>query len=632
MMRCSLRWRPGPPTQACYTGPLYYEVPATRAHSDRTVGIDVCRWRVGGGSQLVANIYDAAGQRVYRATHELFMSLGALYLHAVRMNQPEDAAGAGLVEWVCAVQQEAPGAVMGIMWTHMDVFAADQSEEARAWQARVLERVRHELDSKARDVDEALREMEGDMTEGWSTRDGPSLSDEWERARVRRDAALAELDRLAMMGCQVEACTIWGRQELHLDYACDGCKVTPIVGALWKCRLCADFDLCDACYSAFSGRANTSIHIAGHTFFQSEEPEEKIYEDVLDEGWTADIQCMVEAQNILETQHAKMKAVETKMAGSTANGQDNLLAEQLERLRNQRVRRPRIVFHHSVSNLTGQGLEDLRGALKALMGDKRLFPHVGMQVPLNYSMLERLAQEGRLPSKDDEEDEVDREKDGRKVESDRAEWEMAVTRHVAEKCTPELRAVCSQAYASLGDLLEKAGQVGMDRHELLSALRFLHETGSVLHYGEGTRRGNAELHKTVFMRPQFIIDGIKCIIREPGADDINDELRQMDTRIRQTSERESLDQYLGAASQHGAGVLTRRLLLRHLWWDVVPRDREVLLHLMKAFKLLRELDANTFLVPAMLPKNRDLPAEYVSPDWWCPRNCETAAVMQVEGT
>ena len=78
-----------------------------------------------------------------------------------------------------------------------------QSAEARAWQGRVLERVRDELDSQAQDVDAALRQMEGDMAEGWSARDGPTAPEKWERARARRDAALAELDRLAVMGCQV---------------------------------------------------------------------------------------------------------------------------------------------------------------------------------------------------------------------------------------------------------------------------------------------------------------------------------------------------------------------------------------------------------------------------------------------
>ena len=116
---------------------MYYEVPATRAHSDRTVGIDVCRWRVGGGSQLVANIYDAAGQHVYRATHGLFMSPGALFLHVVRADQPEEAAVAGLLEWASAVQQEAPGAVMGIVWTHADVFGDGVCDGAR-WENTFL--------------------------------------------------------------------------------------------------------------------------------------------------------------------------------------------------------------------------------------------------------------------------------------------------------------------------------------------------------------------------------------------------------------------------------------------------------------------------------------------------------------
>jgi len=95
--------------------------PATRADNDRTVGIEVQRWRLGGQSQLVANIYDAAGQRVYRATHGVFMSPGALFLHVLRCDMSEERAVSALLEWVQAVQQEAPGAVMGVVWTHIDI-------------------------------------------------------------------------------------------------------------------------------------------------------------------------------------------------------------------------------------------------------------------------------------------------------------------------------------------------------------------------------------------------------------------------------------------------------------------------------------------------------------------------------
>ena len=64
--------------------------PVMRADNDRTVGIEVRRWRLGGQSPLVANIYDAAGQRVYQATHGFFVLPGVLFLHLVRSNLPEE--------------------------------------------------------------------------------------------------------------------------------------------------------------------------------------------------------------------------------------------------------------------------------------------------------------------------------------------------------------------------------------------------------------------------------------------------------------------------------------------------------------------------------------------------------------
>jgi len=210
---------------------------------------------------------------------------------------------------------------------------------------------------------------------------------------------------------------------------------------------------------------------------------------------------------------------------------------------------------------------------------------------------------------------------------DSSNWDQAVTKHVVAKASPGLRAVCSQACVSLGALEDEASHVGM----VLSALRFLHATGSVLHYGLDTRRGNSELHSTVFMQPQFIIDAIKRIVREPNADKVNEELCQMDTRIRRSPDgQETLDRFLGSAQAYGSGIVTRSLLTRHLWRDFAPRDHEVLLQLMQAFKLLRPLaETNTVLVPAMLPKS-ELPAEYVTPHWWCPSKASAAAVMHVE--
>jgi len=57
--------------------------------------------------------YDAAGHRVYRASHGAFMSPEALFLHVVRTTGA-GAAAAAVLAWLEAVQQEAPGAVMGV--------------------------------------------------------------------------------------------------------------------------------------------------------------------------------------------------------------------------------------------------------------------------------------------------------------------------------------------------------------------------------------------------------------------------------------------------------------------------------------------------------------------------------------
>jgi len=158
---------------------------------------------------------------------------------------------------------------------------------------------------------------------------------------------------------------------------------------------------------------------------------------------------------------------------------------------------------------------------------------------------------------------------------------------------------------SLGALEEAAAEVGMYKAEVHSALLFLHSTGSVLHYGKDTRRGSHALQATVFMQPQFIIDAIKYVIREPCATDVNNKVRTMDTRIRQNAyDSEALDRFLGTQQIYGSGVLTRQLLTRHLWRHLNPRHHTLLLELMTAFKLLRPLaDKDTFLVPAM-PRDR----------------------------
>ena len=171
--------------------------------------------------------------------------------------------------------------------------------------------------------------------------------------------------------------------------------------------------------------------------------------------------------------------------GSEKHARDEA-KQRLQRLREQRVKRPRILFSYGVSSKTGYGLKELREALAALMKDQRLFPHVGMKVPLSYAMLERLAQEGRVqaePGPDSTE------------APQRAAWEQGVTVHVDATETAELRALCAQPYVKLTDLEREAAKVGIGKEQLHRALQFLHATGSVLHYGSGTRQHSQKLQE-----------------------------------------------------------------------------------------------------------------------------------------
>jgi hypothetical protein len=201
-----------------------------------------------------------------------------------------------------------------------------------------------------------------------------------------------------------------------------------------------------------------------------------------------------------------------------------------------------------------------------------------------------------------------------------------VTSHVNAKASARLRALCAQPYASLRDLEREAAEVGIDKEQLHRALQFLHATGSVLHYGSDTRQHSQKLQEVVFMQPQFIIDVIKCVIRESMDKDVNDELRAMDLRIKSSTLRRDLEGLL----ERGEAT---RSLLTELWGKHSSRDRELMLQPMTAFKLLRELGGSgrgmceRYVVPAMLP-NRNLPDEYVMPQWWCPEKATASAASK----
>ena len=108
--------------------------PTTRAADDRTVGIDVCRWWLSGSKgfskdELVVNIYDNVGQRVYRASQPVFMTDEALFLHVVKTDASEDEVIAAVLEWrQCRRQRPAPLWVSrGRAWTWCLVYSGRKS-------------------------------------------------------------------------------------------------------------------------------------------------------------------------------------------------------------------------------------------------------------------------------------------------------------------------------------------------------------------------------------------------------------------------------------------------------------------------------------------------------------------------
>jgi Zinc finger, ZZ type len=54
---------------------------------------------------------------------------------------------------------------------------------------------------------------------------------------------------------------------VHEGWECDGCKTSPIVGIRWKCLVCDEYDLCDACHSS-------EAHPVEHQILRIESPED----------------------------------------------------------------------------------------------------------------------------------------------------------------------------------------------------------------------------------------------------------------------------------------------------------------------------------------------------------------------
>jgi Leucine-rich repeat (LRR) protein/uncharacterized caspase-like protein/GTPase SAR1 family protein len=614
--------------------------PATRPVDDRTVGIDVHRWWLGAGQgnvkeeyedweedgedreeeeeeeallrdiaeeeELVAHIYDAAGHSVYHASHGAFMSAEALFLHVVRSDKSEEEAAAAVLEWVEAVQQEAPGAAMGVVWTHADLLVGD--EERERLQRAVLARVKTEIERQVRAVDEAMRQAEGEF----------EADAAWREKQAQRDAELESLDD-GLVAWQDNSRVLASGKVVEVEFHEEGTDRTE-----WLLGKISSVEKSSGNIQRFKVRFVNDYWDVSSSWSEEYTPADEGKEwrwPTVQQIDSVSVKKVADALARLATLHHEMQKLEARLSEASEQYARDEAKQRLQRLREQLVQRPRILFSNGVSSKTGYGLQELRKVLAALMKDQRLFPHVGRKVPLSYAMLERLAQEGRALAQSGS---------GPDAAPTRAAWEDIVTSHVNAKATKGLRALCAQPYVSLWDLEREAAEVGIDKDQVHRALQFLHATGSVLHYGSGTRQHSQKLQQVVFMQPQFIIDVIKYVIRESRGENVNDELRAMDDRIRGTTLGEDLDLLLDRGE-------LKRSLLAELWakFKFKPQDQRLMLELMKDFKLLRDLGNNgedeRYVVPAMLP-TRNLPPEFLEPRWWHPSRANAAARIEEDGT
>lgn len=79
----------------------------------------------------------------------------------------------------------------------------------------------------------------------------PELTDEEKKAAKRKEieAKLAAL-KLTQEKEADQKATFFGE---HGGITCDGCGVSPVVGYRYKCKDCANHDICENCYDAWKG-------------------------------------------------------------------------------------------------------------------------------------------------------------------------------------------------------------------------------------------------------------------------------------------------------------------------------------------------------------------------------------------
>jgi hypothetical protein len=170
-----------------------------RKPDDRTDGIDIKWWRPVQGEGMMFCAWDYAGQIVYYATHQFFVSHRAMILLVCRLtayNEEE------LLAWVESLQSRAPGSKLLLVGTHLDecaqkgVDADDVLERAegavKSWEEEQLRRLDGMIEAARAAVDE--EEAASGGAEGHNRADERSASKqrlaELQQQRTRRPKVL----------------------------------------------------------------------------------------------------------------------------------------------------------------------------------------------------------------------------------------------------------------------------------------------------------------------------------------------------------------------------------------------------------------------------------------------------------
>jgi len=80
----------------------------------------------------------------------------------------------------------------------------------------------------------------------------PQTQDE-RRAEIMQKVAQAKAEKaMAALSLEQEEKVLDPKAYgTHTGITCDGCNAQPIVGYRWRCKNCANHDLCDSCYDTF---------------------------------------------------------------------------------------------------------------------------------------------------------------------------------------------------------------------------------------------------------------------------------------------------------------------------------------------------------------------------------------------